>query len=145
MIPPYPWSIVCYSYPEVFLSSVIWRCCSGCSSLYCFLYLTLLWPLLLPLHLLQLCAPVHHQSLQWLWWFSHLCGWQHWVNLMFFYHHSWFWGMQWGVLWVSWLCSSNNYLSSRCHLRHVPTMQWVLCRWVFSSIAEAYTDSYNVW
>ena len=30
------------------------------------------------------------------------------------------------------LCHSSNNLSPWCHLRHMLTMQWVLCRWVSS-------------
>ena len=42
------------------------------------------------------------------------------------------------------LCHSNNNLSPICFLRHMPTIPWVLCIWVFSFIVEPPSDSYAI-
>ena len=103
------------------------------SLLVCFsLYLRLLWPLLLPFHLCQLCVPVHHPSLKLSWWHPSLLAWYHQASMMWFCQQSWFQGSQWGILVASPLWLTNYNLSPRCLLRHMPTMPWILKRWIYS-------------
>ena len=66
---------------------------------------------------------------------------QQWVSMMWFCHHRWLQGTQWGVVLASLLCCS-NILNPRILLRHMPNVPWVLHRWVFSFRVEHPTDSY---
>ena len=63
------------------------------------------------------------------------------VSMIGFFHQSWSWGMQWGVLVTLPLCHSNNNLNPRFLLKCMPNIPLVLLRWVFSFSVELPTNS----
>ena len=89
------------------------------------LHFKLLWPLHYHFSC-DLCASEQCSSLWWLHWLLPLWVNKHWVSMMLFFNHSWYQGIQWGVLLAPPLYHSNNNLSPKCLLGHMQTMPWVL-------------------